>query len=168
MKIAVSASNKDLDTPTDPRFGRCAYFIIVDADNMNFEAYDNESASLAGGSGIQSAQFVVSKGAEVVITGSLGPNAVRVLSAAGVQMIVGHKGTVRQAIDDYKTGKLTSMNEANISGYQGMSGRRGGMGRGLGRGMGCRRMRGGIGAPQEASFSQGKSTDSSKAEKRRR
>ena len=169
MKIAVSASGKDLDAPTDPRFGRCAYFLIVDADDMKFEAYDNENASLAGGAGIQSAQFVVSKGAEVVITGHVGPNALRVFSEAGVQLFTGQTGTVRQAIDDYKTGRLTSMNEANISGYHGISGRTGGMGRGLGRGMGCGRgMRGRIGDPQWASSSQPESTYSSKAGERRR
>lgn len=35
MKIAVSSSGKDLDSHIDPRFGRCAYFIIVDIDDMS-------------------------------------------------------------------------------------------------------------------------------------
>ena len=83
MKVAVSSTAKDLEAQIEPRFGRCPYFIIVDTDDMSFEAFDNESMSLGGGAGIQSAQFVASKGAKVVITGNVGPNAVSTLSAAG-------------------------------------------------------------------------------------
>ena len=43
MKIAVSSSGKDLDSQVDPRFGRCAYFVIVETENMSFEAFDNEN-----------------------------------------------------------------------------------------------------------------------------
>ena len=49
MKIAVSSSGKDLNAQIDPRFGRCAFFVFVETDDMNFEAYDNESIALGGG-----------------------------------------------------------------------------------------------------------------------
>jgi predicted Fe-Mo cluster-binding NifX family protein len=115
MKIAVSANGRDLDAPIDPRFGRCAYFIIVDTDDMSFEVFDNESIALGGGAGIQSAQFVDSKGAKVIITGNVGPNAVSTISAAGVEVITGQTGTVRKAIEDYKMGKLAGSKEADAS-----------------------------------------------------
>jgi len=134
MKVAVSASGKDLDTPIDPRFGRCAYFLIIDTEDMSFETFDNESVALSGGAGIQASQFVASRGAKVVITGKVGPNAVRTLEAAGVKVIVGQSGTVRQAIKDYKEGKLKSTDQANVADHYGMGG---GVGRGgeMGRGM---------------------------------
>ena len=97
MKIAVSSSGKDLDSQVDPRFGRCTYFVIVETDNMSFEAFDNENIALGGGAGIQSAQFVASKGAEAVITGNCGPNAVQTLSASRVKVFVGQSGTVGPA-----------------------------------------------------------------------
>jgi len=100
MKIAISSMGRDLSEQIDPRFGRCAYFVIVDTDDMSFEAFDNENIALGGGAGIQAAQFVASKGAKVVITGNCGPNAVRTLSAAGVEVIVGQKGTIRETIDN--------------------------------------------------------------------
>ena len=70
MKIAVSSSGKGLDSQIDSRFGRCAYFLIVETDDMSFEVFDNESSALGGGAGIQSAQFVASKGVKAVITGN--------------------------------------------------------------------------------------------------
>ena len=145
MKIAVSATGKDLDATIDPRFGRCGYFLIVDSDNMEFNAFDNENTALSGGAGIQSAQFLSSKGAEVLITDNIGPNAARSLSAAGIRLIVGQSGTVRQAILDYKAGRLKFTSEANVAEHTGMGGGMGagrgagrgyGMGSGMGRGMG--------------------------------
>ena len=148
MKVAISATGKDLNSQIDPRFGRCSYFIIVDTDDMSFEAFDNESIALGGGAGIQSAQFVASKGATVVITGNVGPNAVNTLSAAGVQLVTGQMGTVREAIEDYKGGKVNRSGEATVSDHFGMGGGTGmqaGMGRGAGsgRGMGQGMGRGG-------------------------
>lgn len=139
MKIAVSSTGKDLDSQIDPRFGRCAYFIIVDSDDMSFEVFDNENIALGGGAGIQSAQFVASKGAEVVITGNCGPNAVRTLNAAGIQVIVGQNGTVRQAVEDFKKGRLRASSEPNVPDHYGMGGGGiGGRAMGMGRGMGMR------------------------------
>jgi predicted Fe-Mo cluster-binding NifX family protein len=155
MKVVVSSTGKDLDSQIDPRFGRCAYFIIVDTDTMAYEALDNANLALGGGAGIQSAQLVASKGAKVAITGNCGPNAVRTLAAAGVEVIVGQSGSVRRAVEDFKAGRLKTTIEANVADHYGMGGggQRGtasssvgtGMGRGGGMGgggMGCRRTTG--------------------------
>lgn len=111
---------------------------------MSFEAVDNENAALSGGAGIQAAQFLASKGAEVIITGNIGPNAVDVLSAAGIKVVTGQTGTVRQAIDDYKKGGLKASGDATVSDHYGM-GRGTGTGQGMGRGMGGRGMGRGMG-----------------------
>ena len=137
MKVAVSSSGNDLDSQIDPRFGRCACFLIVETDDMHFDSFDNENIALGGGAGIQSAQFVASKGAEAVITGNCGPNAVRTLSAAGIELFVGQTGTVREAVDRYKRGDLRPATDANVPDHYGMgTGRGGGMGRGMGTGRG--------------------------------
>ena len=138
MKIAVSSSGNTLDSQIDPRFGRCAYFLIVDTDDMNFEAFDNESISLGGGAGIQAAQFVASKGAKAILTGNVGPNAVKTLGAAGVEVFVGQNGTVGEALERYKRGDLQSTSAPNVVDHYGMGGGGGGrgMGGGGGRGMG--------------------------------
>ena len=141
MKIAVSATGTDLNSEIDPRFGRCAYFIIVNTDDMTFEAIENESMSLGGGAGIQSGQFIASTGAKVLITGNVGPNASRTLNAAGLDVIVGVSGSVREAIERYKSGELSPTQQASVPDHFGMGGGQsaapgGGMGQGMGRGMG--------------------------------
>ncbi|MFZ0450885.1 MAG: NifB/NifX family molybdenum-iron cluster-binding protein [Desulfatiglandaceae bacterium] len=149
MKIAISSSGNDLNAAIDPRFGRCAYFILVETEDMSFEAFDNENIALGGGAGIQSAQFVASKGAKAVITGNCGPNAVRTLNAAGTNIIVGQSGTVREVVEKYKKGLLDATSEANVSDHYGSSGASPDpgtyKGSGMGSGMGRRGMSGGMG-----------------------
>jgi predicted Fe-Mo cluster-binding NifX family protein len=122
MKIAVSSNGNHLDSQIDPRFGRCAYFLIVNQNDMNFESFNNESIALGGGAGIQAAQFVASKGAKAILTGHVGPNAVKALTTAGIEVYVGQAGTVREALERYKSGTLESTRTANVSDHYGMGG----------------------------------------------
>ena len=102
MKVAVSSTGTDLDCQVDSHFGRCSYFIIINPDDMSFEVHPNENATLGGGAGLQSAQFVASKGAQVVITGNCGPKAMKALEAAGIKVISNETGTVREALERFK------------------------------------------------------------------
>ena len=106
MKICVTVQGDNLKAEVDPRFGRCAYFILVDTETMEWEAVLNGSAGASGGAGIQSAQAVARMGAEAILTGNVGPNAYQTLSAAGVRIYTGAHGTVEEAIDQFKEGKL--------------------------------------------------------------
>ncbi len=135
MKIAVSSTGPTLEDNVDPRFGRCAYFIIVNPATMEFEALPNTNAELAGGAGIQSATLVMEKGATVILTGSCGPNAVQVLKQGSVHVVTGVSGIVTQVVQQYTAGSLKTSNTALAAGrFSGGGGR--GMGGGGGRGMG--------------------------------
>jgi len=139
MRIAVSATGPSLDAEVDPRFGRCQYFIIVDPQTLEFETVDNVNISASGGAGIATAQMMANKGVQVVLTGNTGPNAYQTLTAAGIQVVSGVSGTVKDAIQGYRAGKFQSSSQPNVSGHFGMGGGVGGgmgMGPGMGRGMG--------------------------------
>jgi len=137
LKVAVSASGPSLDASVDPRFGRCAYFVIVETDTMQFEAIPNSAQYAGGGAGIQAAQTVASKGVQAVLTGNVGPNAYQALAAAGIHIVTGAYGTVREAVMKYKQGELRSTSSPTAPMHYGMGGGYGmGMGRGRGMGMG--------------------------------
>jgi predicted Fe-Mo cluster-binding NifX family protein len=125
MKVAVSATGKSLDSPIDPRFGRCQYFILIDPETMEFEASENEGLMASGGAGIQAAQSVVQKGVSAVITGNLGPNAASTLSAAGIKVHLVPGGTVREVTETFKAGKLPEATGSTVPSHFGMGGRRG-------------------------------------------
>ena len=134
MKIAISATALTLDAEVDPRFGRSQYFIIVDPDTMEFESLENPNVTAAGGAGISTAQMIANKGVQVVLTGNCGPNAYQVLSAAGLQVITGVSGRIRDAIQAYKSGQLQSASQSTVDAHFGR-GMGGGRGKGMGRGM---------------------------------
>jgi len=131
MKIAITTTTPNLDADIDPRFGRCQYFIIADPDTMEFETLENSGATAGGGAGIATAQTLAGKSIEAVLTGNCGPNAYEVLAAAGIKVVTGVSGKVRDAIQSYKSGKLQASSQPNVAGHFGMGG---GMGRGRGMG----------------------------------
>ncbi len=115
MKIAVASSGQDLEAPVDLRFGRAAGFIVYDTETGETNTADNRTnLNAAQGAGIQTAQNVAATGAGAVIAANYGPKAVQVLKAAGVKMYLCSQGTVGQAIEDYKSGKLTEASGANV------------------------------------------------------
>ena len=122
MKICVTSQGNNLESLVDPRFGRCQYFIIVDPKNLEFEAIENPSISAGGGAGIQSGQLMVNKGIEVVLTGNVGPNAFSTLQAAGIKIIVGVTGMVKEAVDKYKKGELKPTEGPSVGPKFGMPG----------------------------------------------
>ncbi len=132
----MSAAGGSLDSPVDPRFGRCQYFVIVDMETMSFEAIPNTSTGLMGGAGIQAAQEIAGRGVEAVITGNVGPNAYQVLSSAGIRILIGASGTVREAVEMFKRGQLQDAAALGPPEFGAGPGRGRGFGTGMGRGMG--------------------------------
>lgn len=127
MKMCVSASSGSMDANVDPRFGRCPYFVIVDSETMEFSAVLNDSTNAAHGAGIQAAQTVANMGVKMVITDNVGPNAFKVLSAAGIKIVIGASGSIKEAVEKYKNGQLQEISNPTVGGHFGM-------GKGQGRG----------------------------------
>jgi predicted Fe-Mo cluster-binding NifX family protein len=119
VKIAVSCEEPGMDSQVDPRFGRAAGFCIVDPDTLEFKFVDNGSSqTLAQGAGIQAAETVCRSGANVVLTGSVGPKAFRALSAAGIQIGQNLENmTVLQAISKFKAGEVEMATAPNNMGH---------------------------------------------------
>lgn len=105
MKVGVSAQSGALDAAVEPRFGRCPYGIVVDSESMEFDAFENENASGAGGAGPRTVQEFVDRGAQAILTGRVGPNAREALNASGMEIVTGVSGTVRQAVETFAKGK---------------------------------------------------------------
>jgi predicted Fe-Mo cluster-binding NifX family protein len=107
MKILLTTASPDIEAQLDPRFGRGAYFLIVDADTLEWRALPNPSLSARGGAGIQAAQYAAREQAEAVISGHFGPNAADALKQAGISLYeFGPCQTAREALDQWKAGKL--------------------------------------------------------------
>lgn len=119
MRIAVTSTGEDLGSAVDPRFGRAAFFVIGDTETMDFTAIENENAA-GGAAGIGSAKRVIDEGVDAVLTGHCGPNAQRTLDAAGVKIYTDVTGTVAEAVERFKSGKLTTADGPNVQSHFGM------------------------------------------------
>lgn len=106
MSIVISANGADLDGPVSPIFGRCQYFIFVDPATLEFEALPNPAIGASGGAGVQAAQLVLQRGVQAVIAPNLGPNAFRIVVAAGVPAYQQQGATVREVIAAFNAGQL--------------------------------------------------------------
>ncbi len=158
MKIAITATGSDLNSQVDPRFGRCRYFIFIDPETLKFESVQNPNISALSGAGIQTAQLVANKDCKILLTGNVGPNAFQTLQAAGVEVIIGVSGIVKDVVEKYKKGEFQTTGSPNVPSHFGTQPQSGipgtgpsagpmpGMGRGMGGGMGMGR---GVGMTKE-------------------
>ncbi|MBW1932292.1 MAG: NifB/NifX family molybdenum-iron cluster-binding protein [Deltaproteobacteria bacterium] len=119
MKIAITSKGEHLNSEVDPRFGRATCFLIGDPEVMDFSVIENKNIDAAGGAGINSAKLVIDAGAEAVLTGNCGPNAERTLRAGGVKLYTGVTGTVAEAVELFKSGKLTEAEGPNVQSHFG-------------------------------------------------
>lgn len=120
MKIAITSRGDNLEAEMDQRFGRCQYFVLLDSETMEYMAMENKAAMERGGAGPQAAKAVLDMGAEVLITGNLGPNAYMALEASGIDGFIGASGTVKEAFQQYKAGELQKANSPNVDSHSGM------------------------------------------------
>ena len=126
MKIAVTSKGRTLADQVDPRFGRCPYFLVVDTETLQAEAVENPNLALGGGAGIQSAQLMAEHDVKVVLTGNCGPNAYQTLNAAEIEIVVGAGGKIRDAVEQFKSGTLSSTQGPNVASHFGMGADAGG------------------------------------------
>jgi len=120
MKVCVTSEGNNLDSKIDARFGRCQYFIIVDTDTLVFEAIQNPNIESMGGAGIQSGQFIAEKKVKAVLTGNVGPNAFQTLQAAGIDVVTGISGSVKEVIEKYTKGELKPTQGPSVNSKFGM------------------------------------------------
>ena len=119
MKVAISSLGEALDAGVDAVFGRCAAFVCVDTETSEVTAWPNPALAASGGAGIQAAQFVLDQQVDAVVSGNLGPNAMRVFSAAGVPVYAAQGGTVGQAVAALQAGELALIQAPTVGSHHG-------------------------------------------------
>ncbi len=134
MKVAVTCVGRDLDAPVDQRFGRCPNLLVVKTDDMSYEAVENPFIEQGGGVGGRLASWLADRGVAAVLTGATGPHAQQALDAAGIRVVTGCDGIVRQAVEAFKTSNPTSHQPAASTMLETARGQ--GLGKGRGRGGG--------------------------------
>ena len=114
MKIAISSTGKDLESEVDARFGRCAYFLIVEIENKeikNVKAIENTAKGQSGGAGISAAQIVANEKPDAIISSNFGPRAFSVFEQFEMASYQG-EGKIKDVVQDFLDKKLKELSNA--------------------------------------------------------
>ena len=107
MLIAITALENSLQSEIDPRFGRAAFYMIVDTVTDKVTVHNNsDGISASNGAGTGAAQTLSEYGVEALYTGSVGPKAADVLEKAKIPYYENITGTVQGVIDRLKNGDI--------------------------------------------------------------
>jgi len=105
MKVGVpSMGDKGLDESVGEHFGRVPTYTIVDLDTNEVTVVPNISHHM-GGQG-QPPEILQSEGIQVMLCRGLGGRAITLFQDFGIDVYIGATGTVRDAIDAFKLGRL--------------------------------------------------------------
>ncbi len=96
-----------MDAWREGRLNSAAFTVVDNAQNL----------SASQGAGIQSAQTVAATGAQALISGHCGPKAFRVLGAAGIAVHTSDAATVKEALEQFRAGKLQALRDADVDGH---------------------------------------------------
>ncbi|RII35778.1 diguanylate cyclase [Clostridium chromiireducens] len=106
MKIAVSSKGKITDNSLDPRFGRCEFFQIYDTEVKATKIVKNKGQEASGGAGIAAANQLIDEEVDIIITGSLGPNAFEIMEKADIKAYKCESIAITDALEKYNNNEL--------------------------------------------------------------
>lgn len=95
----------------DARFGRCNYFVIYDTESDEYKSIGNSGVYSSQGAGIAAAQTIIDEKVDVLITGNIGPNAMKLLNASGTIIYQLNSGTVDEALKQFTENKLSEISK---------------------------------------------------------
>lgn len=157
-----------MQSAIDPRFGRAAYYLIVNTETDEVTVHNNsDGVGASNGAGTGAAQTLSEYGVEALYTGKVGPKAAEVLKQANIPYYENITGTAQSVLDQLKagdvsqnisqpTGSQPSINETSAAASQcagALPGTGQGLGLGKGRGQGMGR---GMGTGRGAGRGQGR------------
>lgn len=121
MKVAIAAEEGRVNTYVDSRLGRAAYFLIGELGTpiTTWQIRPNEAG--ASGAGVGTAQFLVDAKANAVVAGNIGPNAAKVLNAAGIRMFLAERISLTQAVAALAKGELSQVNTPSVQVHSGLA-----------------------------------------------
>jgi predicted Fe-Mo cluster-binding NifX family protein len=109
MKIAIPANAPDLGARVENRLGTAPYLLVIDLDDLSFEAVAGPSATGGPGAGIEAISIVTGMGAEAILAGFISPHIALTLEEKGVVVITPVVGSVMDAIEKYRQGARPRM-----------------------------------------------------------
>ncbi|MDD5224743.1 MAG: NifB/NifX family molybdenum-iron cluster-binding protein [bacterium] len=122
MNILIPVTeNKGLQSPVHAHFGSAPVFLIVDTDNGNCRAVSNQNLHHEHGM-CRPLQAFAGEKVDGVVVGGIGMGALNQLQAANLRVYLAEAPTVRETLDQLKSGSLREVTPANACRHHGQGG----------------------------------------------
>jgi predicted Fe-Mo cluster-binding NifX family protein/S1-C subfamily serine protease len=115
-RVAVASLGTDLNSSVAPLYGTAPYFFLFDTDTKQYQVINNPSITSTRSYGAITTQFLQSQNMGAVIAGNFGARANTSLFALNIIPYT-FQGTVTNAIEAYRGGKLTPISNTSLPGY---------------------------------------------------
>jgi len=107
MKIAIALEENSYNSLADRRFGRAAYFILINPETDNYEIIENEAKNEATGAGLKAVKTLINLGVNEIIAGEIGPKAAVLINEFEIPVYkMGELTKVSEILKNYKENKL--------------------------------------------------------------
>ncbi|MFP4655738.1 MAG: NifB/NifX family molybdenum-iron cluster-binding protein [Methanohalobium sp.] len=112
MKVCIpSNGNSGLEATIGEHFGRASNYTLIDTESNSVEVIPNIGEHM-GGTG-KPPEFLSKAGVEVMLCSGLGPRAINMFENYCIDVYVGAKGTVKDALESWNSGTLEEATKEN-------------------------------------------------------
>jgi predicted Fe-Mo cluster-binding NifX family protein len=102
MKIAIPSMGESLTSVVSRTLGRSPFIIIYDNETNKYNSFSNTGYNQQDGSGLQAAELIIQKNADVLLTREIGRKAYSVLMKEYVDIhLLNSSGTVKSVLKKY-------------------------------------------------------------------
>jgi predicted Fe-Mo cluster-binding NifX family protein len=104
MKTLITSTAGNIGAAFDKRFGRAAWFCILDEATGETSFYENTNVNASGGAGAKTAENAIELGVKRVVSGDFGPKAKDLLEKFKIQMVIIEEDdlTVKNIVERFK------------------------------------------------------------------
>lgn len=113
MKIVIPTNNKKgLDDKVGEHFGRCPTYTFIDGKGEVIEIIDNTSEHM-GGKGLPP-ELMKKHGADILLCRELGPRALNLCRALGMEVYVCQAETVKEIFKMWENGEIKKAGAGDV------------------------------------------------------
>jgi predicted Fe-Mo cluster-binding NifX family protein len=121
-KVAVPSEGSTIDSVMSKYFGKAPCYIVYDTKKKGYWTVQNPFYNKKHARGLRVSAMLVNKGVGTTVSPNIGPEPARYFNNNNVKMYIGASGTVRDAINQYLSGKLVRTEQPNVPTHYGVSG----------------------------------------------
>ncbi len=107
MKIAIPSTTPDLNGKVEHKLGTAAYVLVIEMDDMTFEALKGPPSSSGSGAGVQMVAQIMSMDAQIILVGFMSPHIADVVSSQGIEVIDRVDGAVADVVERLRHSRIT-------------------------------------------------------------